>query len=108
MLSSHGPDLILISSNYHSHVLNLSNSSKVPIINMGSCFQNPIEALTILMTLQEYYKSFEDLTIAFVGTPNALLNSCMCSFPRVGINIKFACSMSNVNNFINYSDSIGK
>lgn len=75
---------------------------------MGSCFQNPIEALTILMTLQEYYKSFEDLTIAFVGTPNALLNSCMCSFPRVGINIKFACSMSNVNNFINYSDSIGK
>lgn len=67
---------------------------------MGSCFQNPIEALTILMTLQEHHKNFNDLTVAFVGTPNALLNSCMCSFPRVGTNIKLACSISNVKPFL--------
>lgn len=59
---------------------------------MGSCFQQPIETLAVIMTMQMYFGRFDGLNVTLIGDLSPMLNSFMCTLPRMGVNITVNCS----------------
>ena len=85
-------DMYLIRSLKHYDLESISKGATIPLINMGSNFQEPIAALAIAMTLQEKYNRLSNLKMTLVGSPTAIFHSMMCCLPRFSIDIKLACS----------------
>lgn len=95
LLSTQG-DLLVISPRLHSTLVKVSTTATVPIINMGSLYQKPIEAFSLLMTIYEKFKRLTGINVSIIGSPSATCHSLMCTLPRLGINMNLACAHSAV------------
>lgn len=93
-------DLLLISPHLHSTAVKISQTATVPIINMGSFYQRPIESFALLMTIYEKLKRLTGINVSIIGRPTAACHSLMCTLPRLGINMNLACAHSAVWFFI--------
>lgn len=89
-------DLILLSTRHHNSMVSIAETCNVPIINMASNYQRPMEALAILLTVLEHYNKIKGLDVALIGCPNSTFHSLMCSFPRMGINLTLACTRDSM------------
>ena len=74
----------------HKTILDLVQNSKIPVINGLSDMYHPCQILADLMTIIEHKKSFDDLSLAWVGDGNNVCNDLLIGCAKMGINIKAA------------------
>ncbi|MFH1847304.1 MAG: ornithine carbamoyltransferase [Candidatus Omnitrophota bacterium] len=74
----------------HQDVLDLARYSDVPVINGLSSIEHPCQALSDIFTVIEKTGTFKNVTIAYVGDGNNVLNSLMMACAKTGINMKIA------------------
>lgn len=68
----------------------LTNYSKIPIVNALSDKYHPCQALADMLTLQEHFGHLQGLKLAFVGDGNNVANSLMLTSASLGINFRIA------------------
>lgn len=83
-------DVILARVTKHTHLKNLSNGSRVPVINALSDTHHPLQILADLQTLTESFGGLRGLTVAWVGDSNNILNTYLSCSARMGINLRVA------------------
>jgi len=65
--------------------------SKIPIINALSNSFHPLQAISDIFTIYEYFKKLNNLTIAFIGDGTSnVLNSLIIASAKLGINLIIA------------------
>ncbi|MFC1549059.1 ornithine carbamoyltransferase [Candidatus Omnitrophota bacterium] len=74
----------------HQDVVDLGRYSDVPVINGLSDFAHPCQALGDLLTILEKKKTLKNVTLAYVGDGNNVLNSLLMVSAKVGLNMKIA------------------
>ncbi len=74
----------------HKTVVELAKYSSIPVINGLTDYQHPCQALSDLFTIKEK-KGLDNVTIAFVGDGNNVLNSLLYICHKMGIKIRAAC-----------------
>src|SRR3989344_5465219 len=60
-------DVIAARTYSHQTIVNIADSSKIPVINALSDWEHPCQALTDLFTVWEIKKNLKGLTIGYVG-----------------------------------------
>ena len=83
-------DIILARVYGHSTITELCTHATVPIINALSDMHHPLQGLADLMTLEQYFKRLDGLTIAWVGDGNNILNTFLSGAGKVGYNVRYA------------------
>ena len=78
----------------HNTILELVQNCKIPVINGLSDLHHPCQILADLMTILEHKKSFDDLTLAWVGDGNNVCNDLLIGCAKMGININAAIPQS--------------
>lgn len=74
----------------HETVAELAKYSSVPVINALSNTYHPLQILADLLTIEEHFKQFKGLKLAWVGDGNNVLHSFLIACPKMGINIAVA------------------
>ena len=74
----------------HEDVCQLARYATVPVINGLSDRAHPCQGLSDIFTIKEKFGSFKNITLAYVGDGNNVLNSLMCAAAKVGLDIKIA------------------
>lgn len=68
----------------------IQEASRVPVINGLSDMYHPCQILADLMTVREVFRSFDDLTITWVGDGNNVCNSLIIGCVKLNIHISVA------------------
>ncbi len=68
-------DCLMIRNNNHKQIVNLSKENILPIINGLTEYSHPCQILGDFLTLQEKFKNFKNLSIAWIGDYNNVLRS---------------------------------
>jgi len=74
----------------HSHVVELAEHSRVPVINGLSDYNHPCQALTDLFTVLEKKERLEGIRFAYVGDGNNVLTSLLIGGTKVGMQMAVA------------------
>jgi len=74
----------------HDDVIELARYATVPVINGLSDRAHPCQALSDIFTVREKFGTFKNITLAYVGDGNNVLNSLMCAAAKVGLDIRIA------------------
>ena len=74
----------------HKTVVELAKYSSIPVINGLTDYQHPCQALSDLFTIKEK-KGLSNITIAFVGDGNNVLNSLLYVCHKMAIKINASC-----------------
>jgi ornithine carbamoyltransferase len=74
----------------HKTVVELAKYSSIPVINGLTDCQHPCQALSDLFTIKEK-KGLDNVTVAYVGDGNNVLNSLLYICNKTGIKIHVAC-----------------
>ncbi len=74
----------------HQTLLELANSSTVPVINALSDLYHPCQALADLLTIIEKKGRTKGIKMAYVGDGNNVCNSLMIASSKTGINLMVA------------------
>jgi len=83
-------DGLVIRTFSHDRAVEMAKFSSIPIINGLTDFMHPCQALSDLFTIKEK-KGLDNITIAFVGDGNNVLNSLLSGCGRMELKIKIAC-----------------
>lgn len=90
MVLSRYLDAMVIRTFSHDRLLEMAKNSAIPVINGLTDLLHPCQALSDLFTIKEK-KGLENITIAFVGDGNNVVNSLLNGCSKLGIKIKVAC-----------------
>ncbi|MDP2911445.1 MAG: ornithine carbamoyltransferase [Candidatus Omnitrophota bacterium] len=74
----------------HKTVVELAKYSSIPVINGLTDYQHPCQALSDLFTIKEK-KGLNNITVAFIGDGNNVLNSLLYICHKMGIRINASC-----------------
>jgi len=74
----------------HKTVVELAKHSSIPVINGLTDYQHPCQALSDLFTIKEK-KGLNNITVAFIGDGNNVLNSLLYICHKMNIKIRAAC-----------------
>lgn len=83
-------DAMVIRTFSHDRLLEMAQHSSVPVINGLTDLLHPCQALSDLFTIKEK-KGLKDVTLAFVGDGNNVLNSLLYGCSKLGVKINVAC-----------------
>lgn len=83
-------DCIVARTNSHQDVVDLAKWAEIPVINGLSDLTHPCQGLADLLSIQENFKSFKGITVAYIGDGNNVCNSLMLGCAKVGLNIHIA------------------
>jgi len=75
----------------HKDILELARFASVPVINGLSDLLHPCQALADLLTVWEKKRTFESLTLAFIGDGNNVAHSLINGCAKVGMAFRIAC-----------------
>ena len=84
-------DGIMIRAIEHRDVVELAKYSEVPVISGLTNQEHPCQALADMLTIREYFGSFENKKICFVGDGNNVCNSLLLIAPLLGMDMSVAC-----------------
>lgn len=83
---------------YHSDLQKIISASRVPVINGCDERYHPCQALTDVMTMQEYYDGdISDAHLVYVGVQNNVSNSLVILCDKLGIHLTLATPAPNDN-----------
>ena len=68
-------DSLMIRNNNHKQIINLSKENILPIINGLTEYSHPCQILGDFLTLQEKFKNYNNVSIAWIGDYNNVLRS---------------------------------
>ncbi len=68
-------DCLMIRNNNHKQIVNLSKQNILPIINGLTEYSHPCQILGDFLTLQEKFKNYKNVSIAWIGDYNNVLRS---------------------------------
>ena len=68
-------DCLMIRNNNHKQIVNLSKENILPIINGLTEYSHPCQILGDFLTLQENFKNYKNVSIAWIGDYNNVLRS---------------------------------
>ena len=68
-------DCVMIRNNNHKQIVNLSKENILPIINGLTEYSHPCQILGDFLTLQEKFKNYKNVSIAWIGDYNNVLRS---------------------------------
>ena len=68
-------DCLMIRNNNHKQIVNLSKENILPIINGLTEYSHPCQILGDFLTLQEKFKNYKNISIAWIGDYNNVLRS---------------------------------
>ncbi len=68
-------DCLMIRNNNHKQIVNLSKENTLPIINGLTEYSHPCQILGDFLTLQEKFKNYKNVSIAWIGDYNNVLRS---------------------------------
>ena len=68
-------DCLMIRNNNHKQIVNLSKENILPIINGLTEYSHPCQILGDFLTLQEKFKHYKNISIAWIGDYNNVLRS---------------------------------
>ncbi len=68
-------DCLMIRNNNHKQIVNLSKENILPIINGLTEYSHPCQILGDFLTLQEKFKKYDNVSIAWIGDYNNVLRS---------------------------------
>ena len=68
-------DCLMIRNNNHKQIVNLSKENILPIINGLTEYSHPCQILGDFLTLQEKFKNYNNVSIAWIGDYNNVLRS---------------------------------
>jgi ornithine carbamoyltransferase len=74
----------------HKDAVTLAKFADVPVINGLSDLDHPCQALSDIFTLKEKFGKLTNLTLAYIGDGNNVLNSLMHGAALTGVNLKFS------------------
>jgi len=74
----------------HKTVVELAKHSSIPVINGLTDYQHPCQVLSDLFTIKEK-RGLNNITVAFIGDGNNVLNSLLYICHKMGIKIRAAC-----------------
>ena len=83
-------DCITIRTYAHETVVELANSSSVPVINALSDYTHPCQALADLYTIKEKKGTLEDIKLAFVGDGNNVARSLALLCAKLNVSYQIA------------------
>jgi ornithine carbamoyltransferase len=75
----------------HDTIVQLSNCSKVPVINGLSDIEHPTQIVSDLLTILEAKGKLEGLSLAFIGDGDNVCNSWLLGAAITGMNMTVAC-----------------
>ena len=68
-------DCVMIRNNNHKQIVNLSKENILPIINGLTEYSHPCQILGDFLTIQEKFKNYKNVSIAWIGDYNNVLRS---------------------------------
>lgn len=83
-------DAIVARTFSHSTVSELARYASIPVINGLTDMQHPCQALGDLFTIKEK-KGLKNITLAFIGDGNNVLNSLLYGCSKLGIKVNAGC-----------------
>ncbi|USL45552.1 ornithine carbamoyltransferase [Priestia megaterium] len=88
-------DLIMARLKKHDNLKELAKYSSVPVIN-GCCEKyHPTQTLADVMTIYEHKKTFEGVTVTFVGVHNNVVNSLIIAALKLGFKLNLVTPIIN-------------
>lgn len=82
-------DAMVVRTFSHGRLTEMAENSTVPVINGLTDLLHPCQALSDLFTIKEK-KGLKNITVAFIGDANNVLNSLLYGCGKVGIKINVA------------------
>lgn len=74
----------------HSDIIELTRDSSVPVINALSDTFHPLQAVTDILTMKEYFPKHKSLKVAWVGDANNVLYDLAIACGKSGIHLSIA------------------
>jgi ornithine carbamoyltransferase len=84
-------DAIVIRTFGQDRLQRLAAASRVPVVNALTDYSHPCQALADYMTVAEHFKSFEGLSLAYIGDGNNVAHSLMFAGAKLGVDVRIAC-----------------
>ena len=88
-------DIIAYRGSDESKLYKLSDISSVPIINGLTDVSHPCQIIADIMTLQEKYRSLDNLNLSWIGDGNNVCNSWIHAAEHFNFNLKISCPSGN-------------
>ncbi len=83
-------DCLMARVNSNNDLEKLSQYSTIPVINVLSDLFHPCQILADLLTIFEYKKKLDGITLAFIGDGNNICNDLLLGCSKLGININIS------------------
>ena len=83
--------LIIARTFSHHTVVQLAESSKIPVINALTDKYHPCQALAFALTLKEKIDDLRNVKVVFIGDSNNVCNSLMVLSAKMGYNFTVVC-----------------
>ncbi|APC97470.1 ornithine carbamoyltransferase [Francisella frigiditurris] len=74
-----------------SHLEEMVNYSKIPIVNALTDLYHPCQTLADLLTLKEVFGDLKSLKVAYLGDANNILYSLLLVANTIGLEVHYAC-----------------
>ena len=84
-------DVLAIRTFKQSDIEEYAKWSTKPVINALTDLEHPCQALADFLTIEEEFKSFNNVILAFIGDGNNVANSLILFGSLLGIEVRIAC-----------------
>tara|TARA_B100000900_G_scaffold382135_1_gene369096 strand:+ start:74 stop:976 length:903 start_codon:yes stop_codon:yes gene_type:complete len=88
-------DIVVYRGSNEKKLYQLSKISTVPIINGLTDSSHPCQIVADIMTLQENFKSLDNLNISWIGDGNNVCNSWIHTTAHFNFNLNISCPQGN-------------
>ena len=83
-------DILAIRTFHHSDLEEYARWSSKPVVNALTDLEHPCQALADYLTILEEFKSFDQVTLSYIGDGNNVANSLILCGALLGINLRIA------------------
>ena len=84
-------DVLAIRTFRHSDLEEYAKWSSKPVVNALTDLEHPCQALADFLTVKEYFGTFDNLVLTFIGDGNNVANSLILCCSMLGIEMRIAC-----------------
>lgn len=82
---------VMLRTHEHDTLERMVSKSSIPVVNGLSDSHHPCQTIADLLTLKDYYKDLNGLTLSYIGDGNNILHSLLLLAPMLGVSVHFAC-----------------